>query len=271
MDPFSKRHNYRGPAAEITIREDAPESLRFSMLDTTERLGWGPSAMRDVVCRVLRVPPDSGNWSEYPNIWGEVQGHVYAADWFRVYDMIEEFYASMARGDDRNYREGDERKSKQFADAMNSYFLEDGIGWQLVDGQIVTRGPEAFETLVGTARHAVSESERPTAASHIHEALAALSRRPDADLSGAVYHGMGALECIARDVTGDKKGTLGEILKRNPDLVPKPLDAALDKAWGFASDRARHVLEGHEPTRDDAELIVGIAAAVATYLVRKTS
>lgn len=64
---------------------------------------------------------------------------------------------------------------------------------------------------------------------------------------------------------------LGDILKRYQDLVPKPLDITLDKAWGFASERARHVREGHEPTRDDAELVVGIAAAVATYLVRKTA
>ena len=38
---------------------------------------------------MLRVPPDERNWSEYPNIWGEVQGLMYGCYWFKVYDIIE--------------------------------------------------------------------------------------------------------------------------------------------------------------------------------------
>ncbi len=78
---------------------------------------------------------------------------------------------------------------------------------------------------------------------------------------------MGALECVARDLTGDK-GTLGEVLNHHPDLVPQPLGTAISKVWGYASNVARHVEEGHEPNREEAELVVGLAAAVATYLTR---
>ena len=53
-----------------------------------------------------------------------------------------------------------------------------------------------------------------------------------------------------------------------PELT---LDSAVEKAWGFASERGRHIREGEEPTRADAELIVGIAATVATFLARKLS
>ncbi len=80
---------------------------------------------------------------------------------------------------------------------------------------------------------------------------------------------MGSLECVARDVTGDSKATLGDILKRYPGLLPKPLDTALSQISGFASNEARHVLEGRDPSREEAELIVGLSAAVATYLARK--
>ena len=80
---------------------------------------------------------------------------------------------------------------------------------------------------------------------------------------------MGSLECVARDVTGDEKATLGEILKRNPNLLPKPLDTAVSQVWGYASTEARHVQEGREPEREEAELIVGLSAAVSTYLTRK--
>lgn len=264
-ESFSKRNQYAGAGQEITIREDAPEGLRFAVLETARELEWGPSSIRDVVCKVLRVRPDSNNWSEYPNVWHEVQELVYACDWFKVYDIIEALYAAMVRHD-REHASGDAQK---FAAEINSYFVEEGIGWQLVDGQVVTRGTEAFEAVVSKAAKALEKSGRPTAASHIHEALQDLSRRPKPDLAGAIYHGMGALEAVARDISGSPKLTLGEVLKRHPDLLPKPLDTALAQVWGFASNEARHVEEGREPVRDEAELVVGLAAVVATYLSKK--
>jgi len=265
--PFSKRHRYSGRPKEITIREDAPENLRYFTLETAVELGWGPSPLRDIVCRVLRTPPDPSNWSEYPNVWGEVEGLVYRCDWFKVYDIIEAIHARMVKND-RNNRAKD---APQFAEALNEFFVEQGIGWQLVDGHIVTRGTEAFESVVTEATAALEATERPTAAKHLHEALQDLSRRPEADLPGAVYHAMGSLECVARDLTGDSKATLGEALKRHPGLLPKPLDAALSQIWGYASNEARHVQEGRETSREEAELLVGLAAALSTYLTRKQS
>ena len=71
----------------------------------------------------------------------------------------------------------------------------------------------------------------------------------------------------SRGLTGDK-GTLGEVLKHHQDLLPQPLGTAISKVWGYASNVARHVEEGHEPNREEAELVVGLAAAVAIYLTR---
>lgn len=90
----------------------------------------------------------------------------------------------------------------------------------------------------------------------------------EADLTGAIQHAMAALECVARDVCGDEQATLGEIIKRYPGTIPKLLDDLVAKAWGYASEMARHILEGHKPERKDVELIVGLAATVATYLSR---
>ncbi|HZQ55286.1 MAG TPA: hypothetical protein VFB14_24015 [Bryobacteraceae bacterium] len=265
QQPFSKRNRYSGAAKEITIREDAPEPLRYFVLDTARSLGWSNSSLRSVVCRVLRVPPDRSNWSDVPNIRDEVESLTYGCDWFRVYDIIEALHAAMAKND----FERRETNAPQLAQALNEFFVEEGIGWQLVNGEIVTRGTEAFEAVVTQATSALQETERPTAANHLHEALQDLSRRPQADLPGAVYHAMGSLECVARDVSGDAKATLGEILKRYPGLLPKPLDEALSKIWGFASNEARHVQEGRETSREEAELLVGLSAAVSTYLTRK--
>ena len=76
----------------------------------------------------------------------------------------------------------------------------------------------------------------------------------------------GRRKCAGR---GEPKATLGEVLKRNPGLLPKPLDTTLAQVWGYASNEARHVEEGREPSREEVELPVGLAAVVATYLTKK--
>ena len=159
-DSFSKRHGYTAPAKEITVREDAPEGLRFVVLQTARDLDWTPTPLRGIVCKVLRVRPDPGQLERYPNIWDEVQGLVYSCDWFKVYDIIEGLHAAMARHDEQHG--GDD--AEKFAADINAYFLEAGIGWQLVDGRIVTRGTEAFEAVVKDAGSALKESGRPTEA-----------------------------------------------------------------------------------------------------------
>lgn len=266
--PFSKRYGYRS-APDITVREDAPEAVRSTVLAVAKRLDWGPTETRQILCAALRVRPDAGNWSR-DNVRGEIEALAYGCEWFKFYDFVEALHAAMLQKDLEHGRHGTaEADAPQLAQAVNEAFIDEGVGWQLVDGQIITRGAEAFEATVTTASAELHASGRPTSAHHIHDALAALSRRPTADLSGAVYHAMGALEAVARDVVDDEKSTLGEILKRHPDLVPPPLDIAISKIWGYASNEARHVVEGRAPTREDAELVVGLAAAVATYLSRR--
>ena len=80
---------------------------------------------------------------------------------------------------------------------------------------------------------------------------------------------MAALECVARDITGNSKATLGEVIKKNPTLVPKPLDQSIEKAWGFASEMGRHLREGRVPNYEEAELMVGLCSSFCIYLIKK--
>ncbi|MGA2260649.1 MAG: hypothetical protein ABSH28_04345 [Acidobacteriota bacterium] len=258
--PFSKRHGFTVQPPEIKIREDAPENLRHFVLQIAIELGLGPSDLRECACAVLHVRPDPNNWSEYPNVWGEVEDLIYGCDWFRIYDFIERVYL--------RFQKRDKKLAADFEQALNDFFIEQGMGWQMADGEIITRGTEAFEATVYVAVESLDAAGRNTARDEIHEALTDLSRRPKPDLTGAIQHGMAALECVARDACGDPKATLGDILKRHPDLLPKPLDTAIEKAWGYASEMGRHIREGRQPDRKEAELIVGLAATVSTYLSR---
>jgi hypothetical protein len=223
--PFSKRHGYRSQPKEITVREDAPESLRHFVLETADEVGYGPSVIRNSICSVLHVRPDPNNWSD-SNVWSEAQELVYRCEWFKFYDFVEEIYGNLASV----YAEDAQERSAYFQNALNEFFVDEGIGWQMTDGEIVTRGTETFEANVHGAVEALEASGRATARDEIHEALIDLSRRPEADLTGAVQHAMAALECVARDVCGDERATLGEVIKRYPGTIPKPLDDSVAKA-----------------------------------------
>jgi hypothetical protein len=143
------------------------------------------------------------------------------------------------------------------------------IGWAMKQGKIVVRGSEAFSAVPKKAIEALEEAGRQTAAREIHEAIQDLSRRPHPDVTGSIQHAMTALECVARDITGQQK-TLGKLIADHRDKLnlPRPLDEALEKMWGYASETGRHLIEGRDPRFEDAELVVTVAAAVSIYLTK---
>ncbi len=147
-------------------------------------------------------------------------------------------------------------------------FAEHNIPYRMFGGEIVYKGSESFEATVNTAKSVLAATGKSTARDEMHKALEDLSKRPVPDLTGAVQHAMAALECVANDVCGEKGETLGQVVKKHPDKFPPPLGDAVSKLYGFASEKGRHVTEDGENDPKEVELIVGIAATVATYLSR---
>lgn len=257
---FSDRQGYRAPPAQITVREDAPPELRGAIRLLAREAGMQPSAIRDVLCQVLLTPPNDNNWSEYPNIWGEVGWLIDNAAWYKVYDIAEALHAELASG-----RPWDAKPADGFQRRLNGFLAERGIGWELQDGLITYRGSEAFAKSTHEVRQRLDESGRHRAADEIREALVDISRRPDPDITGAIQHAMAALEATARDVTGQPNPTLGKLV---PHLgLPAPLDQAVHKLWGYASDRGRHIREHQTVDRAEAELIVAVAGSLCAFLV----
>lgn len=161
MTSFSRRHGYSGQAAPITVREDAPEALRHAVVQIAAEEGFGtPSAQRALICRVLRVMPDRSNWSEYPNVAGEVEDLITNCKWFRVYDIAEAFYAEAAAS--KPGFGAPNGSATGFESKLNEVLYEQGIGWKMERGQIVYRGDQPFEQTVASARHVLQQSNRST-------------------------------------------------------------------------------------------------------------
>lgn len=243
---------------EIIAREDAPEGLRAFIPMVFYERGKYPSDLREIICRILRTPPDRNNWSEYPNIDYEVKEHLENCEWFVVYDIIETIIEKLNSAD-----------RKVFSEEINEYFIRNGIGWKIENNIIVTRGDETFESSVKNIVTILDNANLQTAKSEIKEALADLSRRPHPDITGAIQHSLACLECVTREVIGDKNLTLGDLMKKYPGVIPIPLDQAVTKIWGFTSEQGRHLKEGKAPEYLEAELVVEVTAAISSYLGKK--
>lgn len=255
---FSERHGYQGPEVEIRVREDAPEEIRAGVVMLGFAAGLGPGRLRDAICKVLLKRPDPNNWSQ-GNIENEVHGLIEDAPWYKVYDIAEHIHNEITQHDYSG------TKAVEFAGRLTQLFREQGVGWKMENGKIVVRGSEAFTLATQDAVATMRLAGKPTAANEIHEALSDISRRPIADVTGAIQHAMAALECVAREIDGSSD-TLGQIIGRL--TLPPPLDGALHKLWGFASEQGRHIQEGRDPAFEEAELVVTVASAVSIYLLR---
>jgi hypothetical protein len=57
-EPFSARHGYAGNAgdAEISIREEAPEELRRTVIDIATTTGWDYDGLLNVASRIGKQP-----------------------------------------------------------------------------------------------------------------------------------------------------------------------------------------------------------------------
>lgn len=258
LDRFSKRLGYTEKEIPITIREEAPLELRGCVIQLIYEFKYIPSFLRRVICQVLRVLPDSYNFSEYPNIELEVNQLIETCEWFYIYDIIEAF----ANNIDQQFRE-------PFQNELNSYFKSHGIGWKLHNGKIEFRGEQSFEVVTENVENVLDTVKLLTAKSEILEALSDLSRRPKADITGAIQHSIACLECVCRETTGDTNLTLGNLIKKYPNIVSHPLNQLISAVWGFSSGKGRHLKEGQEPEYNEAELLVALSAAFSTYLAKK--
>ncbi|MCC2625268.1 MAG: hypothetical protein K0R14_1141 [Burkholderiales bacterium] len=257
---FSERHGFNQHVEpEITIRNEGNSELNGVIVQLALDCGMQIKNLRSLICNLLMKRKDENNYG-YDYVYNEVICLIDNAQWYEVYDIIEKINAEL--------------NSNDFMQRINKYFIKHGIGWQLVNGIIKTRAPEALEQIISQSLNLLDNSNigYQTTYKELHKAISNLSIRPEADITGAIQHSMAALECLMRDLTGDTKSTLGVILNKdnkNAKTIPTPLNKAIEYLWGYASNHGRHLNEGRNPTYEEAQLTVGICATTITYLLTK--
>jgi hypothetical protein len=253
---------------------EAPEIVRWQCLEFAKELGCKPTLLRRFVAQRTGIVPEGDSV-----LWAQVTSAIKSCQWFHVYDIIEDIHRWLEKDDEQNLRVtglGDDPLAHRYTEALNELFLTHNIGWQLVNGKVIVRGDEAFERTIKVAEQELSN--RQTTQKRIEEAINGLSRKPEPDLTGAISHAFAAMECIIGDiqytpeeVRENKRHTFGSFLSRHADLFPsEDFKEGFQCLWRYANNEgSRHGKEGMEPARNEAELIVSLAASLVTYLNRK--
>ena len=262
MEIFSKRLGLRGKAVPVSIRNDAPEEMRRLIIMIAQRVGLSDNEIRATICDTLPPDPETYEWLQQPLDWEDEYWPINDCEWHFVYDIIEGLIRRIAA----NSKLGGEY-ALHFSSKTNEYLLQEGIGWEIRDGRVIARGSDAFQASIDDAVSDAADASMPDAAGALSSALNALSSRPDPDLTGAISHASAALEAVSNEVAGTNEKSLGKIIELLE--LPRPLDQAIDKMYGFASQHGRHFKEGRQPTFEDAQLVVHVASAAVTYLLAR--
>jgi hypothetical protein len=280
MPPFSQRQGYTRPQ-KIAFRESLPAQLRlpiFAILQDgvpaeflMERISaildpYGITPLpRYAEPLLVSKDEDTANQTALKRV-------LLSCEWFQVYDILEDIFDQLKFYELELSPPEEEPQAYPLQRRINEYFAYAGIGWQMVDGQIIARQDEADEIAIQTAEAELQAGGRPTAAQRLHSAVQALSQRPKPDTAGAVSHATSAVECVLGDITGNPSLTLGKQLNAKqilqyPFQFHSALKKALDGIYAFASDAgARHGKEGVEPDIEEARFIVTTCAAACSLL-----
>lgn len=255
---FSNRFGYAG---QHIVIENAPPMLRQYVYEMLEYYVTDSTEMFKVVTQVC----PSYFKIEINNYSGELiaahtKGVLSSCDWSLVYDIIEAIAIYIKKN---SYSSS----LTSYIKSINEFFIKNNIGWTISKNGIVERRYCFItEKIFSNTQNNMILYESETAQEALIHGINALSKRPNPDITVAIYSATAALECFARTVTGNRKMTLGKIINENKNIFPPPIDVIAEKIWGFSSNNARHLNEGGTLSLAEAELIVGLSNSLINYL-----
>ena len=100
---FTERMGIVIPQADITIRNDAPASMRSYIFQIMQNYEPSLKKIRSIVCFVTKEAEDPNNWGENDFMISEIQVVIDGCLWNRVYDIIEAFYSKLSMRQKRNF------------------------------------------------------------------------------------------------------------------------------------------------------------------------
>lgn len=152
--------------------------------------------------------------------------------WFKVFNLMEFFLA----------RELSPADKKEFTDAANLIFEQEGSGYRIIDGLVAEIIHEEELKEIETTQSSDLSSAIKI---QIHQALKRLSDKQHPDYRASIKESISAVETLLREITGEK--TFGPALKKIEShgiQIPKALEIGFQNLYGYTcgTDGIRHAL-----------------------------
>ena len=180
-------------------------------------------------------------------------------EWFHAYDFVEFLLQDV---DARQYLDG------EFTVALNNVLKKDNAAYRVVGDQIAE---VTSEEEIASIEAALEHPDTPVR-EHIRAALTMLSNRENPDYRNSVKESISAVEAMCRILTGQSSVTLGDALKKIPNLH-EAMKKAFLALYGFTSDASgvRHSLMNESNiTYTDAKFMLSCCSSFVSYLRAST-
>lgn len=273
---FSERHGLRPPpepkpfdyspgairdGLEAIIHEISGQRESSAVWTEVENLVW--SITKPLVEEVRKTTPPNNPMGGPFYHFGKV---MQECEWWRVYDVYEEMFLGLQK-----LPKGIE-KAKSLEAGFNTLLQKYGLTWTSISGRIEQKSPVPIATLIKEVRILLEEPKFKGPDEQFQKAVNFYNARPTPDLENCVKEAVGALEGVARIISGDKNATLGEIINKHlKGKVSPALIKVFEGLWGYSSNApgARHGKVGsHSVSKQETELTLNSCAAGTLFLAR---
>lgn len=190
----------------------------------------------------------------------------YAQQWYTYYDILE-IILSFSVSDSKLIGGNEKEKISNFKNDVNKIFVEENIGYRIIDNQVVNITTEEEINEIEKAMDSVFDSVN----NHLEKALSFYSDRKNPDYKNSIKESISAVESMCCIICG-KKVELGKALgklEKNGIYIHGAMKNGFQALYGYASDESgiRHGgIEDKEVTEEDAKFMLVSCSTFVNYL-----
>jgi hypothetical protein len=207
-----------------------------------------------------------------PHAWGKLKEVVEKCQWDSFLDscVVLSYYL-----DDSTWKASyPSLTGKILTKEINTIFSDNSIGYELRENKIEKIGPPFVDKVVAQVRQILEHPDYGGPNEQFEKAISFLNQLPNPDTANCVKDAIGAVEGLARIVSGNNKLILSKILDSEQfrSEIPATLREMIQKLYAYRGD-AEGV--GHGQTSkgqipiEEAELALGASASCMIYLAKK--
>ena len=255
---FSEREGLR-PGGPL-IYDNASDSVRYGIREVLTVLGYQrPSEQRRVLCAALRISPDLGNWTDYPNVDNEIIDLLTTTSLYKFFDALERIPLYLHAHNVAIYFE-----------KMNALLADEMVGYRFESGRLVRVGTAEFQTAVVAARTALQDQRFAEPRRQFNRAYEFRNNFPP-DWPNAIKEAVNSVEGVLQVIYNRPGVALPTIVNDNlPSDLPGGIKRLFGSLYSHGSGTvgARHAsIGGNDPTGPRAELAIHLAAALHAFVV----